>query len=90
MLADSSEAALRSLKETNPEVAMAMVNRIFKARWRDNQLKDSGLKYEELPLIAEVFVRVWQQFHHQRIAYPKAALDPQPSPRPIHQPVTKA
>jgi putative nucleotidyltransferase with HDIG domain len=76
MLADSCEAALRSLKDANPEVAMGMINRIFKARWRDNQLKDSGLKYEELPVIAEVFVRVWQQFHHQRIAYPKAALDP--------------
>ncbi|MEB3160400.1 MAG: HDIG domain-containing protein, partial [Synechocystis sp.] len=90
MLADSSEAALRSLKETNPEVAMGMINRIFKARWRDNQLKDSGLKYEELPIIAEVFVRVWQQFHHQRIAYPKAALEPQPSPRPIQQPATES
>jgi putative nucleotidyltransferase with HDIG domain len=77
MLADSSEAALRSLKDANPEMAMAMVNRIFKARWRDNQLQDSGLKYEELPIIADVFVRVWQQFHHQRIVYPKAALDVQ-------------
>ncbi|WP_228024211.1 HD family phosphohydrolase, partial [Synechocystis salina] len=77
MLADSCEAALRSLREANPETAMAMVNRIFKARWRDNQLQDSGLKYEELPIIADVFVRVWQQFHHQRIAYPKAALDVQ-------------
>jgi len=76
MLADSAEAALRSLKEANTDTALVMVHRIFKARWRDNQLKDSGLKYEELPLIAEVFVRVWQQFHHQRIVYPKAALEP--------------
>ena len=76
MLADSAEAALRSLKEANTDTALVMVHRIFKARWRDNQLKDSGLKYEELPLIVEVFVRVWQQFHHQRIVYPKAALEP--------------
>jgi membrane-associated HD superfamily phosphohydrolase len=54
-----------------------MVNKIFKARWREGQLSDSGLKYEELPLIAEIYVRVWQQFHHQRIVYPKAALEPQ-------------
>jgi hypothetical protein len=88
MLADSSEAALRSLKEANPEVALAMVNRIFKARWRDNQLQNSGLKYEELPIIAEVFVRVWQQFHHQRIIYPQAALETpattSPSVHPAH------
>ncbi|BFM40880.1 hypothetical protein OLK001_28060 [Synechocystis sp. LKSZ1] len=88
MLADSSEAALRSLKDANPEVALAMVNRIFKARWRDNQLQNSGLKYEELPIIAEVFVRVWQQFHHQRIMYPQAALETpavaSPSIHPAH------
>lgn len=82
MLADSSEAALRSLKNATPEAALIMINRIFKARWRDEQLKDSGLKYEELPLIADVFVRVWQQFHHQRIVYPQAALE---SPKAVTQ-----
>ncbi len=76
MLADGCEAALRSLKEVTPEAALVMIQKIFKARWRENQLQESGLKYEELPVIAEVFVRVWQQFHHQRIAYPKAALEP--------------
>ncbi len=75
MLADGCEAALRSLKDTTPETALAMIVKIFKARWREQQLQDSSLKYEELPIIAEVFVRVWQQFHHQRIVYPKAALE---------------
>lgn len=75
MLADGCEAALRSLKNATPDQAMAMVNKIFKARWRDHQLDDCGIKYEELPIIAEVFVNVWQQFNHQRIAYPKGALD---------------
>lgn len=75
MLADGCEAALRSLKGATPDQAMAMVNKIFKARWRDHQLDDSGIKYEELPIIAEVFVNVWQQFNHQRIAYPKGALE---------------
>ncbi|MFN5970252.1 MAG: HD family phosphohydrolase [Microcystis sp.] len=75
MLADSSEAALRSLKEASPEQAMDMIKKIFQARWRDQQLVDSGIRQEELPIIAEVFVQVWQQFHHQRIAYPKAVLE---------------
>ena len=85
MLADSSEAALRSLKDATPETAIVMINRIFKARWRDEQLKDSGLKYEELPIIADVFVRVWQQFHHQRIVYPKAALESAEPVKLVHQ-----
>jgi putative nucleotidyltransferase with HDIG domain len=78
MLADGCEAALRSLKDATPEQALAMVQKIFKARWRDNQLAESGIKYEELPIIADIFVQVWQQFNHQRIAYPKGALDYKP------------
>jgi membrane-associated HD superfamily phosphohydrolase len=74
MLADSCEAALRSLKEATYEEALAMVNKILRARWQDNQLVDSGLKREEMGVIADTFVRVWQQFNHKRIAYPKGAL----------------
>ena len=74
MLADSCEAALRSLKEVNPQEALAMVNRILRARWRDNQLSESGLSRAEMTIIAEIFVQVWQQSNHQRIPYPKAAL----------------
>lgn len=71
MLADSCEAALRSLKDTTPEEALAMVNRVLRARWQDDQLVESGLSRAEMFRIAEIFVRVWQQFHHQRIPYPK-------------------
>jgi putative nucleotidyltransferase with HDIG domain len=74
MLADSCEAALRSLKDAPPEEALNMVNKILKARWQDNQLEQSGLKREEMPKIAEIFVQVWLQFNHKRIAYPKAVL----------------
>ena len=70
MLADACEAALRSLKDVTLETALGTVNKIFKARWQDNQLIDSGLTREELSIIAEVFVTVWQQYNHQRIAYP--------------------
>ncbi|WP_416674469.1 HD family phosphohydrolase [Egbenema bharatensis] len=74
MLADSCEAALRSLKDATPEEALAMVNRILRARWQDEQLIDSGLTRAEMGGIAEIFVKVWQQFNHQRIPYPKAAI----------------
>lgn len=74
MLADSCEAALRSLKDATPEEALSMINKILRARWQDNQLVDSGITREEMTQIAEVFVQVWQQFNHQRIAYPKAVL----------------
>ncbi len=76
MLADSCEAALRSLKDATHEEALNMVNRILKARWQDNQLIDSGLTREDMSLIAEIFVRVWEQFNHKRIAYPSAVFTP--------------
>lgn len=76
MLADSCEAALRSLKDASPSEALAMVNRILKARWRDGQMVDSGLTREHMSIIAQVFVQVWQQYNHKRIAYPKSVLNP--------------
>ncbi len=75
MLADACEAALRSLKDATLDQAISMVQKILKARWRENELVESGLKYDELPIIAKIFVQVWQQSNHKRIVYPKAALD---------------
>jgi putative nucleotidyltransferase with HDIG domain len=76
MLADSCEAALRSLKDATHEEALQMVNKILKARWKDQQLIDSELQREEMAKIAEVFVRVWEQVNHKRIAYPKSVFRP--------------
>jgi len=80
MLADSCEAALRSLKDATPTEALAMVNRILKARWQDQQLIDSGLQRSEMSIIAEIFVKVWQDYNHQRIAYPKAPIPVKTTP----------
>lgn len=79
MLADSCEAALRSLKDATPAEALDMINKIFKARWQDNQLVDSGLRREDLTILAEVFVQVWLQSNHQRIRYPSPMLPPRPT-----------
>ncbi|MCY7322624.1 MAG: HDIG domain-containing protein, partial [Phormidesmis sp. CAN_BIN36] len=71
MVADSCEAALRSLKDATPEEALNMINKILRARWQDGQLAETGLTREEMGTIARIFVQVWQQSNHQRIAYPK-------------------
>ena len=70
MLADSCEAALRSLKDATPDMAKQTVNKIFKARWQDEQLVDSQLTRDNLNTLVNVFVDVWMQFHHKRIPYP--------------------
>lgn len=73
MLADACEASLRSVKDVSPEIALSTIKKIFKARWQDQQLVDSGLTRAEVFQIADIFVQVWQQFNHQRIRYPSSA-----------------
>ncbi len=70
MLADSCEAALRSLKDATPAIAANMIQKIFRARWQAGILSESGLHRQDLDHIAEAFLQVWQQSNHQRIAYP--------------------
>jgi membrane-associated HD superfamily phosphohydrolase len=72
MLADSCEAALRSVRDSTTEQALSMLNNILRAKWEDNQMTDSGLTRGEMSQIAQIFVEVWQQFHHKRIVYPKS------------------
>jgi cyclic-di-AMP phosphodiesterase PgpH len=72
MLADSSEAALRSLEGASVVQAGDMLGKIFRARWCEGYLSESGLEREELDRIAEIFIQVWQQSNHQRIKYPTA------------------
>ncbi len=76
MLADSCEAALRSLKDATPDLALTTVNKIFKSRWQDQQLVDTQLTRDELDILAKVFVEVWMQFHHKRIPYPTGTIPP--------------
>ncbi len=76
ILADSCEAALRSLKDASREEAFSMVNKILRCRWQENQLIDSGITREEMSQITNIFVQVWLQSNHQRIAYPKSAISP--------------
>jgi cyclic-di-AMP phosphodiesterase PgpH len=71
MLADSCEAALRAMKQTDPADALRTVNQIFKTRWQDDQLVHSRLSREDLDTLAKVFVEVWQQVNHERIPYPQ-------------------
>jgi cyclic-di-AMP phosphodiesterase PgpH len=70
MLADSCEAALRSIHNASPEIAANMIQKIFRARWQEGILAESGLHRHDLDPIAEAFLQVWQQSNHQRIAYP--------------------
>ncbi|MBF0295170.1 MAG: HDIG domain-containing protein [Magnetococcales bacterium] len=71
MLADSVEAAARTLKTPSPAQIQALVERIVAAKIRDGQLQECRLTLQEIARIEEAFTRVLTLgFYHRRIEYP--------------------
>ncbi len=70
MLADSIEAAVRSISKPTPARIETMVRRIIQERITDHQLDRSDLTLKELDTIADTFIKVLSGIFHSRIEYP--------------------
>jgi len=70
MLADSAEAAARSLAHPDPASVRAIVMRIFDAIIADGQLGESKLSLRELTQIREALINSLNALYHARIDYP--------------------
>jgi putative nucleotidyltransferase with HDIG domain len=70
MLADSSEAAARSLAHPDPESIRDIVTRIFEAIVSDGQLDECNLTVRELTQIRENLIASLTTLYHARIDYP--------------------
>lgn len=70
MLADSVEAAARSLGTSSPDLLRELVNRIIKDKFVTSQLDQSDLTLRDLDEIVEGFMPVLQGIFHSRIEYP--------------------
>jgi len=70
MLADASEAAVRSLEEPTAPRIKSLVNKIFEDKMQSGELDDSGLTLNELSLIRERFIQLLTGIFHKRVAYP--------------------
>ena len=73
MLADSIEAASRSLDEPTPIRLQNIVKNIIQRKFMDGQLDECNLTLKELSMIEESFIRILLSIYHQRIDYPKRA-----------------
>ena len=71
MLADSCEAASRSLEKPNATRLNSLIGQIFDSRLHDGQLDKCNLTFAELTTIREAFVFSLTNMLHGRIAYPK-------------------
>ena len=71
MLADGTEASVRSLSEKNPETIRAMVDRIVGERVADGQLDDCDLTLRDVQQIKDAFCELLLGVYHERIPYPE-------------------
>lgn len=71
MIADSLEAACRSLKSYSQESLEGMVNNIIQGKINDGQLSDSDITVHELQLIKASFIKTLASMYHTRIEYPE-------------------
>jgi putative nucleotidyltransferase with HDIG domain len=71
MLADSVEAAARTLKDPSVGRLRSMVNGIIQEKFNDNQLAECPLTLRDLTLIKESFVNMLTGIYHARIEYPE-------------------
>lgn len=72
MLADSIEAAARTLKNPTSDQIAGMVQKLINRIFADGQLEESPITLKDLHGIASAFIRVLVGIYHKRIDYPKS------------------
>jgi cyclic-di-AMP phosphodiesterase PgpH len=72
MMADSVEAASRSLKEPNATNINDLVNRIIDYKLAQDQLDDSNITLHDLETIKLIFKNMLMSIYHVRIDYSKS------------------
>ncbi|SMP39487.1 HD family phosphohydrolase [Anoxynatronum buryatiense] len=74
MLADSVEAAVRSMENPTRDRIEQMVQKIIQGKLDDGQLEDSQLTLRELKEVRKIFTRILAGILHERIQYPEMDL----------------
>lgn len=75
MIADGSEAAVRSLKDKTPAKIQQIVENIIDKNFTEGQFNECELTLKDLNKIAQAFTRILISIYHQRIEYPKETLE---------------
>ncbi len=75
MIADSVEAASRSLKEYNDQSLSELVDRIVNGKNAEGQFNESEISIAEIGAVKESLKASLMQIYHGRISYPKAKTE---------------
>lgn len=71
MMADSVEAASRSLKDYSQESISNLVNHIIDQQAADGLFKESPISFKDVETVKETFKKRLVTIYHSRIAYPE-------------------
>lgn len=71
LLADSVEAASRTLREPIPAKIEELVHKVINNKFIDGQLDECNLTLNDLEKIARVFIRILTHIYHARVVYPE-------------------
>lgn len=70
MIADSFEAASRSLEKVNEETLTELIDRIVREKVEDGQFDQCLLTFEDLSIVKRILVKTLLAAGHSRIKYP--------------------
>ncbi|MBS0651972.1 MAG: HDIG domain-containing protein [Verrucomicrobia bacterium] len=73
MLADTLEAASRSMEEVNEETISDMIDKLIAEKAEDGQLDECQLTFEELGTVKKAMAKALLVTRHLRIKYPERA-----------------
>ncbi len=76
MLADTIEAAVRSMPDKSPQKIRAQVEKLLNMHFVDGQLSECDLTLRDIYLITEAFIKTLiGGIYHQRVEYPEDQYD---------------
>ena len=70
MLADTIEAAVRSMKDPTPKGIDQFIERLIRGKLEDGQLSDCQLSLRDIDKICDAFSGILKGVYHERIEYP--------------------
>ena len=76
MLADTFEAASRSVDEMSESALVSLMDKLIQVKTQDGQFDESELTFQELAVVRKTMVQTLIAAGHGRVKYPKAEEQP--------------
>ena len=86
MLADTIEAAARTVPDRSGEALEALIRKLIRAKIDDGQLNESPMTMVDIEKATKAFVMVLSGVFHQRVEYPEMKIPPKKERRTVPLP----